>query len=205
MTEESVNSLDGMRLRDDVVLVEPFIEKEVGGLIIPDSLGENGQIGIVKLVGPGFVIDGVCEEPMQVSVGDKIFYCKFAGSEILVDGIKYIIMRQEDILAKFNGERKIDLIPLESRMLIEWERGEDAFKGTTILRPEGASKERYYTGIVMSIGPKVFDVKIGERVFFDQFCGPERIDFENKRYALIWEKDAYCTIPLRKNILVLSH
>ena len=203
-TSKQMNDIEDIRLRDDVVIVEACNDKEIGGILIPESIQENGQTGIVCNTGPGFK-EGEAFDPLELKIGDKIYYCKYAGSEIQIEGNKYMIMRQGDVLAKYCGPRCIDLTPLEDRVLIEWETGQDCFSGTSIKRPEGSAKERYFTGIIVSVGSKVKEIGIGERVFFDQFCGPERIDFQDKRYALIWERDAYCIIPARKNIMVLSH
>lgn len=195
-----------IRLRYDAVIVKPIEEKEINGILLPQNLQEAGQVGEVVNVGPGIKgYPGLDDKEMEIWRGDKVFTCKWAGSEIQIDGEKYGIMRQEDILARFHGDRRIDLTPLEDRVFIEWETGQNEYEGTKILRAEGSSKERYYTGMVISVGPKVKDLVAGDRVFFDQFCGPERIDFEYKRYALIWEKDIYCTLPLREGVMVLSH
>lgn len=199
-TVEGVDAVSDIKCRDEVVIVQPIEEKERGGIIIPSQAAEKGQQGIVRRVGPG-----TKDIEMQVIAGDRVLHVKWAGSEVKVDGEKFLIMKQEDILGVYNGEREIDLAPIESRILIEWEQGREEYIGTKILRAEGSAKDRYYTGVVMAVGPEVEEVKVGERIFFNQFCGPERIDFDGKRYAMIYERDAYCVLPLRKDIVVLSH
>ncbi|MBE6227123.1 MAG: co-chaperone GroES [Bacteroidales bacterium] len=80
----------------DRVLVEPKAAetKTAGGLIIPDNAKEKPQEGTVLAVGPGKK-----DEPMEVKVGDKVLYGKYAGTEINAEGKSYMIMRQSDILA----------------------------------------------------------------------------------------------------------
>lgn len=80
----------------DRVLVQPAPaeEKTVGGIIIPDSAKEKPLKGVVKAVG-----NGTKDEEMVVKPGDEVLYGKYAGTEIELDGEKYLIMRQSDILA----------------------------------------------------------------------------------------------------------
>ena len=80
----------------DRVLIEPA-EAEVktaGGIIIPDSAKEKPLKG--KVVATG---NGTKDEEMVVKVGDTVLYGKYAGTELEVDGAKYLMMRQSDILA----------------------------------------------------------------------------------------------------------
>ena len=82
----------------DRVVIEPKTaeEKTAGGLYIPDTAKEKPLEGVVLAVGAG-----TKDVTMEVSVGDKVLYGKYSGTEINVDGKNLIIMRQCDILAKF--------------------------------------------------------------------------------------------------------
>ncbi|MBO5663479.1 MAG: co-chaperone GroES [Bacteroidales bacterium] len=82
----------------DRVLVKPVAaeQKTAGGIIIPDSAKEKPLKGEVIAAGPG-----TKDEAMQVAAGDVVLYGKYAGTEIELDGEKFLIMRQSDILAKF--------------------------------------------------------------------------------------------------------
>jgi chaperonin GroES len=82
----------------DRVVIEPKTaeEKTAGGLYIPDTAKEKPLEGVVLAVGAG-----TKDVTMEVSVGDKVLYGKYSGTEINVDGKNLIIMRQSDILAKF--------------------------------------------------------------------------------------------------------
>lgn len=80
----------------DRVVVEaaPAETKTAGGLIIPDTAKEKPQRGKVVAVGKGKV-----DEPMTVKVGDQILYGKYSGTEVLIDGKEFLIMRESDIFA----------------------------------------------------------------------------------------------------------
>ena len=80
----------------DRVLIKPAAaeEKTLGGIIIPDSAKETPLKGEIVAVG-----NGTKDEEMVVKVGDNVLYGKYAGTEIELDGEKYLIMRQADVLA----------------------------------------------------------------------------------------------------------
>ena len=80
----------------DRVLVEPkeAETKTASGLYIPDTAKEKPQEGEVIAAGPGKK-----DEPMEVKVGDEVIYGKYAGTEVTVEGKKYLIVKQSDILA----------------------------------------------------------------------------------------------------------
>ncbi len=86
-------------LRDRIIVER--VEEETttaGGIIIPESAKEKPQQGIVKAVGKGKVTEDGTVLPMDVKIGDRILFGKYAGSEVKIDGIEYQIMREEDIL-----------------------------------------------------------------------------------------------------------
>lgn len=80
----------------DRVLVEPAAaeEKTIGGIIIPDTAKEKPRKGKVIAVG-----SGRADEPMTVKVGDEVLYGQYSGTEIKVEGVDYLIMRESDIFA----------------------------------------------------------------------------------------------------------
>ena len=79
-----------------LVLPNPAEEKTAGGLFIPDTAKEKPLVGKVGAVGPG-----TAEIKMEVKEGDTVLYGKFAGTELNIDGVDYLIMRQNDILAVY--------------------------------------------------------------------------------------------------------
>jgi chaperonin GroES len=93
-------------LRDRVV-VRRLEEKETakGGIIIPDTAKEKPQEGEVMAVGAGKVEKGR-RIPLDVRVGDRILFGKYTGSDIKIDEQEYLILREEEILAKVSGMAK---------------------------------------------------------------------------------------------------
>ena len=80
----------------DRVLIQPkeAETKTASGLYIPDTAKEKPSEGKVRAVGPGKK-----DEPMEVKVGDEVIYGKYSGTEVTVDDVKYLIVKQSDILA----------------------------------------------------------------------------------------------------------
>jgi chaperonin GroES len=74
-------------------------EKTAGGIIIPDTAKEKPQEGKVVAVGPGKVNDEGNKIALDVKAGDKVLFGKYSGTEIKIDGVEHLIMREEDILA----------------------------------------------------------------------------------------------------------
>lgn len=89
-----------MKPLGDRVVVQPVEEAEVrkGGIIIPDTAKEKPQEGKVVALGTGKTDDEGKKIPFEVKKGDKVLYSKYGGTEISIDGEKYLIMREDDIL-----------------------------------------------------------------------------------------------------------
>ena len=86
-------------LGDRVVIKNVEAEETTkSGIILPAAAKEKPQMAEVLAVGPGGMVDGK-EVKMQVSVGQKVIYSKYAGTEVKLDGQEVIIVRQNDILA----------------------------------------------------------------------------------------------------------
>ena len=86
-------------LFDKVVLKQLVAEETTkSGIVLPGAAKEKPQQAEVIAVGPGGVVDGK-EVKMEVTVGDKVIYSKYSGTEVKLDGEEYIIVKQSDILA----------------------------------------------------------------------------------------------------------
>ena len=85
----------------DRVVVKPLEEAEQmrGGLYIPDTAKEKPSQGKVVAIGPGKLSDDGTRLDMDVSVGDKVLYGKYSGTDVTLDGEEYLILRESDILA----------------------------------------------------------------------------------------------------------
>jgi chaperonin GroES len=85
----------------DRLVVKPLEEEEVtpGGIVLPETAKEKPQKGEVLAVGPGARDEDGKRIAMDVSVGDKVLFAKYAGTEIKVEGDKLLIVRESDVLA----------------------------------------------------------------------------------------------------------
>jgi chaperonin GroES len=90
-----------IRPLDDRVVVKQSeaIEKTAGGIVLPDSAKEKPQQGKIVAVGIGKLLDSGKRAEMCVKPGDVVFYGKYAGSELEIDGEKFVILRESEILA----------------------------------------------------------------------------------------------------------
>jgi chaperonin GroES len=91
-----------MKLRplDDRVVIKQSEaqEKTAGGIILPDTAKEKPQIGKIVAVGPGKLLDDGKLAKMSVKKNDEVIYAKYIGNEIDVDGEKFVILHESDIL-----------------------------------------------------------------------------------------------------------
>ena len=82
-------------LADRVLVMPAKTEEKIGGIIIPETASkEKPTQGVIVAVG-----NGTKDEPMTLKAGDNVLYGKYAGTEIELEGEKYLIMRQSDVLA----------------------------------------------------------------------------------------------------------
>ncbi|MEN8150166.1 MAG: co-chaperone GroES [Planctomycetota bacterium] len=90
----------GIRPLDDRVVVQPLEaeEKTAGGIVLPDSAKEKPQMGTIVAAGPGPMLENGDRGGLSVTVGDRVFYGKYAGTEVKVEGNEYKIMRESDLL-----------------------------------------------------------------------------------------------------------
>ncbi|MFH0963403.1 MAG: co-chaperone GroES [Planctomycetota bacterium] len=97
-----------VRPLDDRVLVKPLEaeEKTAGGIVLPDTAKEKPQRGKVIATGPGKVLESGKRVEMSVSKGDEILYGKYGGTEIKIDDEDYVILRESEVLAKVQPEKK---------------------------------------------------------------------------------------------------
>ncbi len=91
----------------DRIIVEPIEREEVtpSGIVLPETAKEKPMEGKVIAVGPGAVQEDGTRRPLDVQVGDRVIYAKYAGTEFKLDGDrKVLILRESDILAKIIEE-----------------------------------------------------------------------------------------------------
>ena len=87
-------------LEDRVLVMQSESEEmTAGGIVLPDTAREKPQRGKVVAAGPGKLLDSGERGALDVKVGDEVYYGKYAGTEVEMDGEKYVILRENDILA----------------------------------------------------------------------------------------------------------
>ena len=86
------------------IVIKPIEQEQTtkGGIYLPDTAKEKPQEGEVLAVGPGRLTDEGTRIPMDLSVGDRVIYSKYAGTEYKDGDEEYLIMRESDILAKIS-------------------------------------------------------------------------------------------------------
>jgi len=91
-----------MKLRplDDGIVIKQSDaeEKTAGGIFLPDAAKEKPQIGKIIATGPGKMLDNGKRSKMSVKKNDEVLYAKYSGNDIEIDGEKYVILRESDIL-----------------------------------------------------------------------------------------------------------
>ena len=92
----------------DRILVKRTEEKEQvkGGIIIPDTAKEKPQSGAVIAVGKGKRLESGQMVPLDVKAGDQILFAKYSGSEVKIDGVEYLIMREDEVLGIVDEVKK---------------------------------------------------------------------------------------------------
>lgn len=85
----------------DRVIVKRLEEEKTspGGIVIPDSAAEKPVKGEVLAVGNGKILENGQVRGLDVKVGDKVLFGKYSGNEVKVDGVEYLVMREDDIMA----------------------------------------------------------------------------------------------------------
>ena len=99
----------GIRPLHDRVIVKRVKEEEKtkGGIIIPDTAKEKPQEGRVVAVGPGARDENGKLVPLDVKEGDRILFGKWSGTEIKLDGVEYLIMKESDIMGIVEGSAAV--------------------------------------------------------------------------------------------------
>ncbi|HHP7236551.1 MAG TPA: co-chaperone GroES [Desulfobacterales bacterium] len=95
-----------MKIRplNDRILISRIEEekKTAGGIIIPDTAKEKPQEGTVIATGPGKMGEDGKRIPMDIKTGDRVLFSKYAGTEIKIDGVEHVFMKESDILGILN-------------------------------------------------------------------------------------------------------
>ncbi|HVN82151.1 MAG TPA: co-chaperone GroES [Terriglobia bacterium] len=90
----------------DRILIKRLEEKETvkGGIIIPDTAKEKPQEGVVEAVGNGKTLENGTKLSLEVKEGDHILFGKYSGTEIKIDGVEHLILREDEVLGILETE-----------------------------------------------------------------------------------------------------
>ena len=87
-------------LNDRVLIIrEEEEQKSSGGIIIPDTAKEKPQRGKIVAAGPGKMGEDGKRTPLEVKAGDRVLFAKYAGTDIKLDGVEHVFMREDDLLS----------------------------------------------------------------------------------------------------------
>jgi len=101
-----------MKLRplDDRLVVTPIEREDTtkSGIVLPDTAKEKPQEGLVEAVGTGRLLDNGTKVPMELKIGDRVLYAKYAGNEFKLEEVEYLVISEKDVLAVLasNGKKK---------------------------------------------------------------------------------------------------
>jgi chaperonin GroES len=97
-----------LRPLGDRVVVKPVEREErtKSGIVLPDTAKEKPQEGIVEAIGTGRILDNGSKVPMELKVGDRVLYAKYAGNEFKLEDVEYLIISEKDVLAIVNRNGK---------------------------------------------------------------------------------------------------
>jgi chaperonin GroES len=92
----------------DRVVVKPIErpEKTKSGIVLPDTAQEKPQEGLVEAVGTGRLLDNGTKVPLELKIGDRVLYAKYAGNEYKLDEVEYLIISEKDVLAVVAADGK---------------------------------------------------------------------------------------------------
>jgi len=85
----------------DRVVVKPAVKEEVtkSGIVIPDTAKEKPQEGTIVAIGTGRLLDTGERAPVDVHVGDRVLFAKYGGTEYILDGEEFLVLKENDLLA----------------------------------------------------------------------------------------------------------
>ncbi|XP_078179997.1 20 kDa chaperonin, chloroplastic-like [Carex rostrata] len=165
----------------DRVLVEikTSEEKTSGGIFLPSTAQTKPQSGEVVAIGEGRTV-GDKKVEISVPTGAEVVYSKYSGTEIEFNGVKHLILHEDDIVGIIETEDVKDLKPLSDRVLIKVAQAEDKTAGGLLLTE--ASKEKPSIGTIIAVGPglldndgnrKALDITPGSTVLYSKYAGSE--------------------------------
>jgi len=170
-------------------------EKTTGGILLPSTVQSKPQGGVVVAVGDGRKI-GDNKVEISVKTGSQVVYSKYAGTELEVNGLNHIIVKEDDIVGILETDDAKDMKPLNDRVLIKVAEAEEKTAGGLLLTQ--ASKEKPSIGTVAAVGPGILDeegtrkpltVIPGSTVLYSKYAGNEFKSTDGTDYIALRASD----------------
>lgn len=197
------NVLEGRKIQGDVKPINNFIllkvaeaiEKTDGGILLTGKAKVKKSEGKVIAVGPGKIHpDSGVVFDMPVAAGESVVYGKYDGTEIDYNGAKHTLIRDDDVLVKFKGDK----LSLENAEVIRdcvlvCVEEEEASEGGILIAKTSKSESRPSTGEVVKVGPgriaangevMAMDVSVGDFIKFRDFAGNE-VEIDGKEFSVV--------------------
>jgi len=204
----TTTTLDGRKIKGTVqplnnfVLVKtvPAVDSTEGGILLTGKAKIVKTEGTVVALGPGRTHqDSGVVFDMPVAVGDGVVYGKYDGTEIDLGGAKHTLIRDDDILVKFTGDKltvdSVDVV--RDNVLVYAEKKEVETEGGILLASSTKKAQKPSTGQVVKVGPgkmaangelMAMEVEVGDMVKFRDFAGNE-VEIEGKEYSVVKMSD----------------
>jgi chaperonin GroES len=201
-------TLDGRKIAGEIQPLNNFllvktakaVDKTDGGILLTGKAKIVKTEGQVISVGPGRTHpdSGIVFE-MPVQPGDGVVYGKYDGTEIDLNGEKHTLIRDDDILVKFNGEAlTLDSVEVvRDYVLVYVQKTDIETEGGILIAKSSKTQSKPSTGEVIKVGPgkmaangelMAMDVKPGDMVKFRDFAGNE-VEIEGKEYSVVKMSD----------------
>jgi chaperonin GroES len=200
----AAKTLDGRKIKGDVVPLNNFVlvktaetvDQTEGGILLTGKAKIVKTEGRVVSVGPGRTHqDSGVVFPMPVQAGEGVVYGKYDGTEIQLDGEKHTLIRDDDILVKFTGDKltleSVDVV--RDNVLVYVEKKDVETEGGILIAKTSKSESKPSTGEVVRVGPgriaangelMKMEVQPGDMVKFRDFAGNE-VEIEGKEYSVV--------------------
>jgi chaperonin GroES len=203
--------VDGRTMENDVTPTNNFVlvklpdsvESSAGGLFLTGKNKVKRSEGTIVSVGPGRMdLETGNMFDMPVEAGESVVYGKFDGVEIVIDGAKHVLIRDDDIFVKFSGDKLTleSVAVLRNVILIEVEKSVEKAESVVLIAQSSKSKKKTTGGKVVKVGPgrmatngEMIEMEVvpGDLVKFRDFAGND-VEIEGKNYIVVRMPDILC-------------
>ncbi|XP_021759682.1 20 kDa chaperonin, chloroplastic-like [Chenopodium quinoa] len=196
------NKYTSVKPLGDRVLVKTKIveEKTTSGIFLPTGAQKKPQSGEVVAIGSGKKV-GDKKLPVAIKAGAEVVYSKYTGTEIEVEGLSHLILKEDDIIGILETDDVKDLKPLNDRLLIKVAEVENKTAGGLLLAE--STKEKPSFGTVVATGPGSLDeegnrtplpVSLGNTVLYSKYAGNDLQGADGSDYIALRASDVMAVL-----------